>query len=49
MIILPNTPLFKENVAPLLSAFRTGAPVVLYVDGCFSANTMTLKAVSIVK
>jgi hypothetical protein len=47
--IMPqNTPLFKENLSVLLSAFHTNTKIRLYVDGC-RGNSMHLKAVGMSK
>ena len=42
----PGTPLFKENLSMLLSAFHARSKVSLYVDGCLGAN-MHLKVVAV--
>ena len=42
----PNTPLFKENVSFLLSAFHAQSKVSLYVDGCIGTS-IHLKAVTL--
>ena len=45
-VMSPNTPLFKENLSVLLSAFHSRSKVQLYVDGC-AGDAMSLKAVAV--
>lgn len=44
-----STPLFKENLSVLLSAFHAGTQAVLVINGCASTGEGALKAVKLIK
>lgn len=49
-VILPNAPLFEENVSFLLSAYHTQARINLYVVGCYSSiNVHQISAVALTR
>ncbi len=48
--MLPNNPLFKENLTLLVTAQTTQKPVWFYFEGCESGTTlMNLKAIRLSK